>query len=244
MELIALYFFYFSIDRNKRWDYIQTQEKAETMQLSQTSQKFILHWGEMGTRWGVNRTVAQIHALLYLTGKPLPADEIADTLSVARSNVSNSISELKAWNLVKLVHVMGDRRDHFEASTDIWELSRTVIRERKEREIMPTIDMLRELLNHPEIMLDGLERANRVREMLTMLETMTVWSDEMLRLDTETLTKVLKLGAKIQKLIRGDLLGATSSPASAGGKTAKPEPTQAQVQAQADLQAMGSVIGP
>jgi DNA-binding transcriptional regulator GbsR (MarR family) len=210
------------------------------MQLSQTSQKFILHWGEMGTRWGVNRTVAQIHALLYLTGKPLPADEIADTLSVARSNVSNSIGELKAWNLVKLVHVMGDRRDHFEASTDIWELSRTIIRERKEREIMPTIDMLRELLNHPEIMLDGLERANRVREMLTMLETMTVWSDEMLRLDTETLTKVLKLGAKIQKLIRGDVLGAVTSPALAGGKTAKPETSQAQT----DMQAMGSVIGP
>ena len=214
------------------------------MQLSQTSQKFILHWGEMGARWGVNRTVAQIHALLYLTGKPLPADEIADTLSVARSNVSNSISELKAWNLVKLVHVMGDRRDHFEAGTDIWELSRTVIRERKEREIMPTIDMLRELLNHPEIMLDGLERANRVREMLTMLETMTVWSDEMLRLDTETLTKVLKLGAKIQKLIRGDVLGAATSPGVAGSKTAKPEPTPAQVQAQTDMQAMGSVIGP
>jgi DNA-binding transcriptional regulator GbsR (MarR family) len=198
------------------------------MQLSQTSQKFILHWGEMGTRWGVNRTVAQIHALLYLTGKPLPADEIADTLSVARSNVSNSISELKAWNLVKLVHVMGDRRDHFEASTDIWELSRTVVRERKEREIMPTIDMLRELLNHPEIMLDGVERANRVREMLTMLETMTVWSDEMLRLDTETLTKVLKLGAKIQKLMRGD---------SSHDKT----PVN---KAAADMQAMGSVIGP
>jgi DNA-binding transcriptional regulator GbsR (MarR family) len=218
------------------------------MQLSQTSQKFILHWGEMGTRWGVNRTVAQIHALLYLTGKPLPADEIADTLSVARSNVSNSISELKAWNLVKLVHVMGDRRDHFEASTDIWELSRTVIRERKEREIMPTIDMLRELLNHPEIMLDGLERANRVREMLTMLETMTVWSDEMLRLDTETLTKVLKLGAKIQKLIRGDLLGSSTSPAQAGGKTGKqastPDQVQANAQAQTDMQAMGSVIGP
>jgi DNA-binding transcriptional regulator GbsR (MarR family) len=202
------------------------------MELSQTSQKFILHWGEMGTRWGVNRTVAQIHALLYLTGKPLPADEIADTLGVARSNVSNSISELKAWNLVKLVHVMGDRRDHFEASTDIWELSRTVVRERKEREIMPTIDMLRELLNHPEIMLDGVERANRMREMLTMLQTMTVWSDEMLRLDTETLTKVLKLGAKIQKLIRGD---APPADTTTSKKTSK---------AQTDMQAMGSVIGP
>jgi DNA-binding transcriptional regulator GbsR (MarR family) len=210
------------------------------MQLTQTSQKFILHWGEMGTRWGVNRTVAQIHALLYLTGKPLPADEIADTLSVARSNVSNSIRELQAWNLIKLVHVMGDRRDHFEASTDIWELSRTVIRERKEREIMPTIEMLRELLNHPEIMLDGVERANRVREMLTMLETMTLWSDEMLRLDTETLTKVLKLGAKIQKLIRGDVQGALAGPSTTGSKASKSQSTQAQT----DMQAMGSVIGP
>ncbi len=200
------------------------------MQLSETSQKFILHWGEMGTRWGVNRTVAQIHALLYLAGKPLPADEIADTLNVARSNVSNSIRELQAWNLTKLVHVMGDRRDHFESSTDIWELSRTIVRERQERELMPTMAMLRELLNHPEIMLDGIERANRMREMLTMLETMTVWSDEMLRLDTETLTKVLKLGAKIQKLIRGD---ATTSDAKSATRKA---PT--------DLQAMGSVIGP
>lgn len=184
------------------------------MELSQTSQKFILHWGEMGTRWGVNRTVAQIHALLYLTGKPLPADEIADTLDVARSNVSNSIRELQAWKLAKMVHVMGDRRDHFEVSTDIWELSRTVVRERQERELKPTITMLRELLNHPEIMLDGLDRAARMRQMLTMLETMTVWSDEMLRLDTDTLTKVLKLGAKIQKLIRGDIL----SPADKGAQ--------------------------
>lgn len=190
------------------------------MNLSETSQQFILHWGEMGTRWGVNRTVAQIHALLYLTGKALPADEIAETLAVARSNVSNSIRELQAWNLIKLVHVMGDRRDHFEAHGDIWELARTVVRERTEREITPTIAMLRGLLNHPEIMVDGVERANRVREMLAFLETMTVWSDEMLRLDTETLTKVLKLGAKIQKLIRGESVATTSEEKKAAEATA------------------------
>jgi DNA-binding transcriptional regulator GbsR (MarR family) len=182
------------------------------MELSATSQKFILHWGEMGTRWGVNRTVAQIHALLYLSGKPLPADEIAETLAVARSNVSNSIRELQAWNLVKMVHVLGDRRDHFEASTDIWELTRTIVRERKEREIAPTIDVLKELLNSPELMIDGLERAARIKEMLVMLESLSAWSDEMLRLDTETLTKVLKLGAKIQKLIRGQTTGGTDAP--------------------------------
>lgn len=174
------------------------------MDLSNTSQKFILHWGEMGTRWGVNRTVAQIHALLYLTGKPLPADEIAETLAVARSNVSNSLRELQSWNLIKMVHVMGDRRDHFETSTDIWELTRTIIRERKAREIAPTIGMLKELLNTPELMVDGVDRAARIKEMLVMLEAMSMWGDEMLRLDTETLTKVLKLGAKIQKLIRGE----------------------------------------
>lgn len=173
------------------------------MELSDTSRKFILHWGEMGTRWGVNRTVAQIHALLYLSGKPLPADEIADTLSVARSNVSNSIRELQAWNLVRLVHVLGDRRDHFETSTDIWELTRTIVRERKEREILPTMQVLRELLDSPELMVDGVERAARIREMLVMLESLSAWSDEMLRLDTDTLGKVLKLGARIQKLIRG-----------------------------------------
>lgn len=174
------------------------------MELSATSQKFILHWGEMGARWGVNRTVAQIHALLYLHGKPMPADEIAETLSVARSNVSNSIKELQAWNLVKMVHVLGDRRDHFETSTDIWELTRTIIRERKEREIAPTIDVLKELLGSPELMVDGVDRAARIKEMLVMLESLSAWSDEMLRLDTETLTKVLKLGARIQKLIRGE----------------------------------------
>lgn len=201
------------------------------MNLSQTSQKFILHWGEMGTRWGVNRTVAQIHALLYLHGKPLPADEIADTLAVARSNVSNSLRELQAWNLVKMVHVLGDRRDHFETSTDIWELTRTIVRERKEREILPTVAVLKELLNSPELMVDGVERAARIREMLVMLEAMTLWSEEMLRLDTDTLSKVLKLGAKIQKLIRGD-------------QTSNPNKPTDKDDAQDRTNAMGAVMGP
>jgi DNA-binding transcriptional regulator GbsR (MarR family) len=200
--------------------------KPKTMNLSQTSQQFILHWGEMGTRWGVNRTVAQIHALLYLHGKPLPADEIAETLTVARSNVSNSLRELQSWNLVKLVHVLGDRRDHFETSTDIWDLARTIVRERKEREILPTLAVLKTLLDSPELMLDGVDRATRIREMLLMLESLTVWTDEMLRLDTETLSKVLKLGAKIQRLIRGD------------ADAAKPD------KAVANNEAMGSMIGP
>ena len=207
------------------------------MELSNTSQKFILHWGEMGTRWGVNRTVAQIHALLYLHGKPLAADEIAETLVVARSNVSNSLRELQSWNLIKLVHIMGDRRDHFETSTDIWELTRTIVRERREREIAPTIDVLNELLASPELMVDGLDRARRMQEMLTMLQALSAWSDEMLRLDTDTLTKVLKLGAKIQKLIRGP--GAANAPTMGTNADEK-----ADAKAASDAAMMGSIIGP
>ncbi len=206
------------------------------MDLSDTSRKFILHWGEMGTRWGVNRTVAQIHALLYLHGKALPADEIADTLGVARSNVSNSIRELHAWNLVRLVHVMGDRRDHFETSTDIWELTRTIVRERKEREIAPTMEMLRALLDSPELMVDGVDRAARIKAMLTMLESLNLWSDEMLRLDADTLSKVLRLGAKIQKLIRGEPVSPTAS-------ASAPVPTPTGEES-AKANALGTLIGP
>jgi DNA-binding transcriptional regulator GbsR (MarR family) len=173
------------------------------MELTPTLSRFVLHWGEMGTRWGVNRTVSQIHALLYITGRPMHAEEIADTLGVARSNVSNSIRELQSWNLVKLVHIAGDRRDHFETATHVWELLRTIVRERQRREIAPTIEVLRELLADPAISKESADAKLRIRETLELLETLTAWSDEMLRLDTETLTKVLKLGAKIKKLIGG-----------------------------------------
>jgi DNA-binding transcriptional regulator GbsR (MarR family) len=171
------------------------------MDLSPNLSRFVLHWGEMGTRWGVNRTVAQIHALLYITGRPMHAEEIADTLAVARSNVSNSIRELQSWNLIKLVHLAGDRRDHFESSTQVWELLRTIVRERQRREIAPTIEVLRGLLAEPSITKDPAEARLRMRETLELLETLTVWSDEMLKLDTATLTKVLKLGARIKKLL-------------------------------------------
>ena len=171
------------------------------MDLSPTLSRFVLHWGEMGTRWGVNRTVAQIHALLYITARPMHAEEIVDTLKVARSNVSNSLRELQGWNLVKLVHVAGDRRDHFETSKQVWELLRTIVKERQRREIEPTVAVLRELLADPGISKDPAEAKLRMQETLELLDTLTLWSDEMLRLDTETLTKVLKLGAKIKKLI-------------------------------------------
>src|ERR1700757_810941 len=107
--------------------------------LTPVAQKFILHWGEMGTKWGINRTVAQVHALLFLSPKPVPADEIAETLSVARSNVSTSLRELQSWGIVRVVHVLGDRRDHFESIKDVWEIFRTVAEERKGRGVFTTL---------------------------------------------------------------------------------------------------------
>src|SRR5881394_4057643 len=118
--------------------------------LSPVQQKFILHWGEMGTKWGINRTVAQIHALLFISPKPLNADDLVETLGVARSNVSSSLSELQNWKIIKTVHAMGDRRDHYESIKDVWELFRVVLDERKRREIDPTLELLRECVADAE----------------------------------------------------------------------------------------------
>src|SRR5215831_7166412 len=115
------------------------------MPLSPVEQKFVLHWGEMGTRWGINRTVAQVHALLFLSPQPLDAEAIANTLAVARSNVSNSLRELQGWGIVRVVHVLGDRRDHFESLKDVWEMFEIILDERKKRECDPTLATLRKL---------------------------------------------------------------------------------------------------
>ncbi|KAG1243660.1 hypothetical protein G6F68_015746 [Rhizopus microsporus] len=136
------------------------------MKLTPIAERFILHWGEMGSRWGVNRTVAQIHALLYLLGRPVPAEEIADTLGVARSNVSNSLKELQAWRLARVVHVMEDRRDPIATSPDIWELFKLIVEGRRQREIDPTLTMLRDSLASPEIENESRATEQRVRETL------------------------------------------------------------------------------
>jgi DNA-binding transcriptional regulator GbsR (MarR family) len=115
-------------------------------ELSPAQRKFILHWGEMGTRWGVNRTVAQIHALLYISPQPLNAEDIASRLQVARSNVSTSLKELQGWGIVRLIHLPDDKRDHFESLPDVWEMFRVVIEERKRREIDPTVRVLAECI--------------------------------------------------------------------------------------------------
>jgi DNA-binding transcriptional regulator GbsR (MarR family) len=172
------------------------------MNLNPVAQRFILHWGEMGSKWGVNRTVSQIHALLYLTGRPMPADEIAETLEVARSNVSNSLKELQNWNLIHVVHVMGDRRDHFSTSGDVWELFRTVVRERKEREFDPTISVLKDCLESADLAKEEAIAQRRIKETLALMEALSTWGEQMLRLEPATLMKVMKLGAKIQDLLR------------------------------------------
>ena len=172
------------------------------MKLSAVTQKFILHWGEMGTRWGINRTVAQIHALLYISPKPLDAEEITETLSVARSNVSNSLRELQGWGIVKVVHVIGDRRDHFEAMKDVWEMFRIVLDERKKRECDPTLALLRECA--AEAGRGSGEDAytrERLVNLLQFFETMLTWYEQIRRLPTATLLKVVRLGDRISKLL-------------------------------------------
>jgi DNA-binding transcriptional regulator GbsR (MarR family) len=170
--------------------------------LSPVAQRFVLHWGEMGSRWGVNRTQSQIHALLFILGRPLQAEEIADTIGVARSNVSNSLRELQSWKLIRLAHVMGDRRDHFETARDVWDLFKTVVAERKAREFEPTVAMLRACVEEPGFAQEPAAVQRRVKETLVLMESLSAWGDEMLRLDPDTLMKVMKLGARIQKLLR------------------------------------------
>jgi len=170
------------------------------MNLTATEKKFILHWGEMGTRWGINRTVAQVHALLYISGRPVPADEIATTLSVARSNVSTSLRELQGWGLAKVTHVLGDRRDHFETFQDVWAMFKLVAQERKRREIDPTLAMLREAITQSEK--DGEKPAReRLEQMLEFFQTLTDAFDEFVKMSPGSLRKVVKYGGKLQKLL-------------------------------------------
>ncbi len=174
------------------------------MKLTPVMEKYILHWGEMGTRWGVNRTVAQIHALLYLSPSPMNAEEITATLGVARSNVSTSIKELQAWKLVKVVRLLGDRRDHFETMRDPWELFYTIMEGRKQRELDPTLSLLREcVLECDEDKQTPSETKKRMKEVLAFMETLDTWHDQIKVLPKATLQKLIKLGAKVQGFLGG-----------------------------------------
>src|SRR6201993_161385 len=149
------------------------------MKLTNIQQQFILHWGEMGTRWGINRTVAQIHALLYLSPKPLAAEEIAQTLNVARSNVSTSIRELESWGLVRPLHVLGERREQYESMKDVWEMFRVIVDQRKRREVDPTAQLLRRCLEEleQEDTRDVYTR-DRLKDMIEFFEVATAAYEE------------------------------------------------------------------
>jgi len=175
-----------------------------TADLNTVQQKFILHWGEMGTRWGINRTVAQIHALLFISPRPLPAEEIAETLEVARSNVSNSLRELQGWGIVKLVHVMGDKRDHFESMKDVWEMFRVVLDERKKREIDPTLVMLRECIAEAK-KTAGTDKftEERLCALRDFFETTSAWYSQVRQWPMSVFIKFIRLGDKARKLLGG-----------------------------------------
>jgi len=172
------------------------------MKPSPVQQKFILHWGEMGTRWGTNRTVAQTHALLYISPKPLNAEEIAETLNVARSNVSTSLKELQGWRIVKLVHILGDKRDHFESLKDVWEMFRLVLDERKRREIDSTVTLLEECMADADKD-KGTDKhtEERLRELHRFFQTTTAWYMQVRKWPAAALLKFLNAGDKVLKVL-------------------------------------------
>src|SRR6266850_5714850 len=171
------------------------------MPLTPVEQRFVLHWGEMGTRWGINRTVAQVHALLFVSPNPLHAEGIANTLSVARSNVSTSLRELQGWGIVRVVHVLGDRRDHFETLKDVWEIFRIVAEERKKREIDPTLRVLAQCVQEVKNGQGDAHTKERLEAMLEFLTAMTGLFDEILRMPAGTLKSVVKLRGRVVSIL-------------------------------------------
>lgn len=164
---------------------------------------FILHWGEMGTQWGVNRSVSQVHALLYLSTDPLPADQIVEELGLARSNVSTALKELQGYGIVRRVHVENDRRDHFVAEDDLWEMLMRIAAERKRREIDPTIALLAELA--ARLAKDKAAPAHvrdRIVRMHEFISTLGGWYEQVRKLPKPTLVTLMKLGGKVASFVR------------------------------------------
>jgi DNA-binding transcriptional regulator GbsR (MarR family) len=171
------------------------------MNLPPLTQRFVLHFGEMGSRWGINRTVGQIYALLYVSAKPLNADEVGEALSFSRSNVSMGLKELQSWNLVRLMHQPNDRREYFQAPEDVWAIFRTLAAERRKREIDPTLTMLRDALMEQPGVADDIHAQARMKQMHEFIERMTDWLDDVQKMDSATLAGLMKMGSKVQKLL-------------------------------------------
>ncbi len=189
--------------------------------LSPLASQFVTHFGEMGSRWGINRTVGQIYALIYISPQPICADDMAETLSFSRSNVSMGLKELQAWRLVRLRHLPGDRREFFEPVGNAWETFRRLAEERRQREIEPTLSMLRDaLLQAPQTPEDAHAQA-RMREMHDLIEQLTAWFDEVNRMDVQTIGKLMNMGAKVGKLL--DFASGRSRKAKSAGPSDAPD---------------------
>jgi DNA-binding transcriptional regulator GbsR (MarR family) len=177
-------------------------EISDGTKLPAAVERFVLHWGDMGSEWGVNRSVSQIQALLYLSERPLAAEEIADLLGLARSNVSTSIKELLAWNLIRRVPIKGDRRDHFEAETDLWEIVTRIAAGRKERELDPAVVALQACVRQAQgdRIIHPVAR-RRLKEMLDFVETMNRWYSEMSVVPKPKIAAMIRLGSRIVRLL-------------------------------------------
>lgn len=174
--------------------------EIKSMKLSDSMQTFVSHFGEMGSRWGINRTVGQIYALLYISEKPLCADEIGDILSFSRSNVSMGLKELDSWRLLRMKHFPKDRKDYFTVPEDVWEIVRNLIEERKKREIDPTLSMLRDVIMTNADNQNEHYAQQKMLEMHDLIEMLSGWYQDMNKLETDRLVNLLKLGSKVYKL--------------------------------------------
>jgi DNA-binding transcriptional regulator GbsR (MarR family) len=171
------------------------------MALPPLIERFVLHFGEMGGRWGINRTVGQMYALLFVSDHPLNAEDISDLLGLSRSNVSMGLKELDAWRLIRKRHLPGDRRDYFEAPADIWQIVRTLAEERRKREIDPTLSLLRDVLMETPSSKDELHAQAKMRQMHELIEVLVGWADDVQKLDNDSLMQLLSLGAGVSKLL-------------------------------------------
>ncbi len=171
------------------------------MNLSPLAQDFVLHFGEMGSRWGINRTVGQIYALLFVSQRPLNADEIAEALAFSRSNVSMGLKELESWRLTKLQHLPNDRREYFSAPDDVWAIFRILAEERRKREIDPTLSMLRGAMLVTPATEDDRHAQARMKQMHDLIEMATLWFNDVQRLEPETLKQLMGMGATVTKLL-------------------------------------------
>ena len=191
------------------------------MNLAPLTQRFVLHFGEMGSRWGINRTVGQIYALLYVSPRALNADDIGEALAFSRSNVSMGLKELQSWNLVRLQHLPNDRREYFQAPEDVWAIFRTLAEERRKREIDPTLSMLREALMEEGVLGDDVHAQARMKQMHDLIELMTGWLVDVQKMESSTLISLMKMGSKVQKLLeaKDKITGKIAS-----GFTGRPSP--------------------